>query len=107
MGLRTICTEGYAVSNCRCTKDHRPYGVVECHPGHLHKGVAIRPDGTVLKHVADDEEVAAAIASIQGKPVALMTCPRCGDAYTHLHGGVCGFCADQLEEIDRREATRA
>lgn len=103
MGLKTICTDGYPVSNCRCTKDHRPYGVVECKPGHRHQGVAIDRNGNAVVERVDDKEVAAAIASIQGGPKQgeLVRCPRCEEHYTHLHGGVCGFCADQLEELDR------
>jgi hypothetical protein len=82
MGLKTICTEGFPVSSCRCTKVHT-LQVVECPPRHLHKGMPFNRAGKPLA----------------GAPV-VETCPRCQEArlLQDFRGQLCSFCAEQLDD---------
>lgn len=78
MGIRIICSEGYALSVCRCTKERHPLEVEPC-PGpgstHSHSGT---PRATPRK---------------EG-----VVCPRCEEEVGSLLGDVCALCAEDLEK---------
>lgn len=97
MGIRTICEEGYPLDICRCRSEHKPFRVKPCPPNHRHAGPAMTYEGKALS-------VAAPVATVAHaeEPPGERVCDRCceGHPAEEFRGGVCGFCADQLEAID-------
>lgn len=92
MGLTSICQKGYRLDVCRCAKEHRPLKVKPCPPGHSHQGFPMDVDGKAIDPPADKK-----------------VCDRCEELHRsdEFRGGVCGFCADQLEDIEGQEVLKA
>lgn len=88
MALIAICSEGFPLSNCRCTKHHDPLQVRPCPPGHKHKGFPMDEHHHAVPMEGDKR-----------------ICPRCEEKAPakNFRGEVCGFCADILEELEKAQ----
>lgn len=61
MGVISICTEGYQIAVCRCTKEHWPVPTEPCPPGHAHVGNCMNKYGVVYGAPASEDNQSALI----------------------------------------------
>lgn len=106
MGVASVCDQGFVVSRCRCPEQHGEPKVVECdHQEHrqednwqIIKGVS----AVVGKIKARTQVMRESGWAAWSRPEdGVLQCPRCSvyHAVGDFRGGVCGWCAEDLEKI--------
>lgn len=83
MGVRKVCTHGYVVERCRCTKTHA-VTIVPC----IHTGADRHANKMYYGDVMEEET---------------RVCERCSVEHLEkdFRGSICGWCADDLEDLEK------
>lgn len=101
MGVTAICDQGYVLARCRCPEQHGTPRRLPCeHKDHLHSQ---RWTGE-QKELDVNEAFSPPPDPQRADPDDVRVCERCSVLHfvTDFRGGVCGWCADDLDAQERR-----